>query len=82
MYKKILVPLDGSQPAECVLPHVESIAKGCGVQDVILLRVVEPFRHFCDYDGCVSEETINSIDTVMRKSIFRGKADKFLAIIS
>jgi nucleotide-binding universal stress UspA family protein len=43
MYEKNLVPLDGSDLAECVLPHVESIAKGCGVQDVVFLRVVEPF---------------------------------------
>lgn len=44
MYQKILVPLDGSELAECVLPHVESIAKGCGVKNVIFLRVVEPFQ--------------------------------------
>jgi nucleotide-binding universal stress UspA family protein len=42
MYKKILVPLDGSELAECVLPHVESIARGCGAQNVVFLRVVEP----------------------------------------
>jgi len=62
MYKKILVPLDGSDLAECVLPHVESIAKGCGVQEVVFIRVVEPFHQFCDYEGCLSQETINSID--------------------
>ncbi len=44
MYKKIMVPLDGSPLAECVLPHVESIAKGCGPAKVILARVVEPFQ--------------------------------------
>ena len=44
MYKKILVPLDGSELAECVLPHVESIANGCGVQDVVFLRVAEPLH--------------------------------------
>ncbi len=44
MYKKILVPLDGSELAECVLPHVESIAKGCGVETVMLVRVAEPIR--------------------------------------
>jgi hypothetical protein len=27
MYKRIVVPLDGSELAECVLPHVENIAK-------------------------------------------------------
>ena len=42
MYKKVLVPLDGSELAECVLPHVESIVKGCTVQNVVFLRVVEP----------------------------------------
>ncbi len=42
MYKKILVPLDGSELAECVLPHVESIAKGCGVETVTFVRVAEP----------------------------------------
>jgi nucleotide-binding universal stress UspA family protein len=42
MYKKILVPLDGSELAECVLPHVETIAGGCGTAEIIFLRVVEP----------------------------------------
>ena len=42
MYKNIMVPLDGSELAECVLPHVESIASGCGVQEVIFVRAVEP----------------------------------------
>ena len=43
MYQKILVPMDGSELAECVLPHVEAIAKGCGAINVIFMRVVEPF---------------------------------------
>lgn len=42
MYKKILVPLDGSELAECVLPHVEAFMKGFNLGDVILVRVVEP----------------------------------------
>ena len=43
MYKRILVPLDGSELAECVFPHVEAIAKGCGVDSVVLLRVLDTF---------------------------------------
>jgi nucleotide-binding universal stress UspA family protein len=39
MYKHILVPLDGSQLAERILPHVQAIAKGTGAE-VLLLRVV------------------------------------------
>ena len=42
MYNKILVPLDGSELAECVLPHVESIAKGSHTTSIIFIRVVEP----------------------------------------
>ena len=38
MYKKIVIPLDGSPAAECVLAHVDNLA-GTGT-DVILVRVV------------------------------------------
>jgi nucleotide-binding universal stress UspA family protein len=41
MYKKIVVPLDGSELAECVLPHVESIARSSGTEEVILITVME-----------------------------------------
>ena len=44
MYQNILVPLDGSELAECVLPHVETIVKGCENPTVIFARVVEPAR--------------------------------------
>ncbi len=42
MYKKILVPLDGSDLAEVVLPHLEAVAGGCKISEVVLVRVVEP----------------------------------------
>jgi nucleotide-binding universal stress UspA family protein len=58
MYKKVLVPLDGSELAECVLPHLETIAGGCGLQNVILLRVVEPFYPMVGYVG----EEVGMID--------------------
>jgi nucleotide-binding universal stress UspA family protein len=38
MYRKILVPLDGSELAERVLPHVEPLAR-CMDAEVILFRV-------------------------------------------
>lgn len=44
MYRHIMVPLDGSKLAECVLPHVEAIASGCDVGKVTLVRVVEPLH--------------------------------------
>ncbi len=41
MYRKIVVPLDGSKLAECILPYVEELAKGCGTEEVILISVTE-----------------------------------------
>ena len=43
MYKKIVVPLDGSKLAECVLPHIENIVKGSGTEEIILITVTERF---------------------------------------
>ena len=43
MYNNILVPLDGSERAECVLPHLESIAVGRGVKGVIFLRILDTY---------------------------------------
>jgi nucleotide-binding universal stress UspA family protein len=39
MFKKVLVPLDGSELAETVLPYVEDLGKRC-TAEVILLQVV------------------------------------------
>jgi len=41
MYKKILVPLDGSELSEGILSDVITIAKGCEVPEVVLLTVTE-----------------------------------------
>ncbi|MFA5309634.1 MAG: universal stress protein [Dehalococcoidales bacterium] len=41
MYKKVVVPLDGSQLAEIALPHLEEIAKGCSIAEILLVSVTE-----------------------------------------
>jgi nucleotide-binding universal stress UspA family protein len=46
MYKKILVPLDGSKLAECALPYAEALAKGCDTEKVILASVTERFQGY------------------------------------
>ncbi|MFC1964355.1 universal stress protein [Chloroflexota bacterium] len=69
MYQKILVPLDGSELAECVLPHVEAITKGCGVKEVTFLRVVEPFYIPAVGDGgFISPRQIKQFEDENRKS--------------
>ena len=41
MYKKIMVPLDGSELAECVLPHIEEFITDCRVDTITFVRVIE-----------------------------------------
>ena len=43
MYRRIMVPLDGSKLAECVLPHIEAIAK-LSKASVELVLVIEPLE--------------------------------------
>ena len=44
MYKKVVVPLDGSKLAEIALPHLEEIAKGCSIPQVLLISVTEKVK--------------------------------------
>lgn len=45
MYKKVLVPLDGSKLAERILPHVKTITKATGAK-AILVRAVPAHAEF------------------------------------
>ncbi|MFO7559983.1 MAG: universal stress protein [Desulfobacterales bacterium] len=56
MYKKILVPLDGSVRAEKILPHVENLAKVNG-SEVVFLRVVQPIIISDGYKGVLVDES-------------------------
>jgi nucleotide-binding universal stress UspA family protein len=43
-YKHVIVPLDGSELAECVLPHLETVASNCQITSVELVRAVPPIE--------------------------------------
>jgi len=43
MFRKILVPLDGSSFAEEALPHARELAE-CGGGEIVLVRVDEPYE--------------------------------------
>jgi nucleotide-binding universal stress UspA family protein len=63
MYKKILVPLDGSELAEQVLPHVSQLA-GCTGAEIILLRVPsEPVYDYLVPDPEIAVEMRRDIET-------------------
>jgi len=64
MYKKIMVPVDGSELAECVLSHVKTMAAAKGVQTVVFVRVVEPLSMapVRGETGWLTEEEIKQVD--------------------
>jgi nucleotide-binding universal stress UspA family protein len=66
MYKTIVVPLDGSELAECVLPHVESIAKSSGTEEVILITVMERIVNLIPKNG---SETLPENSDVLQPSV-------------
>lgn len=77
MYKKILVPLDGSELAECALNHVKNLFQDGPVGEVVLLNAVVvdiPWRELNAEDGHAVAFDYNAFI----KS-FMDKSKKYLA---
>ncbi len=75
MYEKILVPLDGSEVAERVLPHVETLARRLN-SEVILLTACGPgqgpehlFRTYVEKRA----EALHSLGIRARSAVVRGE---------
>ena len=63
-----MVPLDGSDLAECVLPHVEAFIEGCRVKQFVFVRVVEPAATFYSGDYPLSPEVMKERETAGEKA--------------
>ncbi len=57
MYKTALVALDGSELAECVLPHVDALASRGMLENIVLVRVVEPIPVAPSPDFLIPDDT-------------------------
>jgi nucleotide-binding universal stress UspA family protein len=66
MYRKIMVPLDGSKLAECVFPHVAALAGGGKVESIVLIRVVEPLYQAATADFYLSPDEIAKANEEMK----------------
>ena len=73
MYSKVLVPLDGSELAECALVHVKSLIKDGSVKEVIILNVF----HYNTIGG----ETAVYIDVNAIKKKVEEESVKYLAAL-
>jgi len=74
--KSIIVPLDGSELAESVLPHVEELAKqrGSEAAEVVLLRVVEPPSIPTYYGPEISGVSLNWGDYIQQETVRRKQS--------
>lgn len=66
MFRRILVPLDGSKRAETILPHVEDLARRYGKSQVFLLQVVEPVPATIDMAGPIPPLDPRIVDRISR----------------
>ena len=59
-----MVPLDGSELAECVLSHVQTFIKEYKIKNVVFVRVVEPFRdHYIPATGIYDVEVFQKVES-------------------
>jgi nucleotide-binding universal stress UspA family protein len=68
MYEKIMVPLDGSELAECVFPHVKAFIERCRVSDVVFVRVVEPTVILGHGDYPISPEVLEEMESAQKSA--------------
>ncbi len=80
MYKIILVPLDGSQRAELILPHVQKLAASYEAE-VIFLQVFE-LAHLVDLPR-VDDDDFQALPHIGRDEIQKlvEKARNYLAVL-
>ena len=62
MYKKILVPLDGSSLAEAALPHAQKLAKSENAEIVILRIPMTPNERFFSRDTLTGSKITKEIE--------------------
>jgi nucleotide-binding universal stress UspA family protein len=73
MYKNIMVPLDGSELAECVLSHVEAFISQCQIRTIVFIRVLESLT-----PAVAGEYAINLEEFESRETERKAAAEKYL----
>ena len=77
MYNKIMVPLDGSELAECVLPHIEAFISQCQIRTIVFVRVIEPMT-----PAVAGEYAINLEELENREAARKSAAEEYLKEVS
>jgi len=56
MYQHVMVCLDGSELAECVLPHAAKISTDCSVPKITFIWVIKPLKLYGSAESHISPE--------------------------
>jgi len=75
MYKKILVPIDGSPLSEGVLDCASQLAKNEGSEIVILCVAVNPISEFIFGDPGLAKDFIDSQETATKEYLVKIEND-------
>lgn len=68
-----MVPLDGSELAECVLPHVEAFISQCQIRTIVFVRVLEALT-----PAVAGEYAINIAELEKREESRKMAAEEYL----
>lgn len=68
MYNKIMVALDGSRLAECVLPHVKAFIEKYHVENIVFVRIVEPAVIFHSGEYPISPEILRESESASKSA--------------
>ena len=74
MYKKIMVPLDGSELAECVFLHIEGFIASRQVNTIVFVRVLEPDPMTFHGSYVTNEVDLEKIESYTKKSKEKRKS--------
>jgi len=75
MYRKILVPLDGSKTAEGVLPHAKALAYSEGAQLILLTVAANPALDYAFSDPGIAQKSEEEQKTRSKTYISQVEAD-------
>ena len=75
MYNRIMVPLDGSELAERVLPHVNAFVSAFPEASAVLVRVVEPSPSLFDDTASISSTSREKMIADIKRIDEKRKSD-------
>lgn len=82
MYRKILVPLDGSRFSESSLEHLKKVISGSSGLDVVLLTAIDPVSYFSVGELAAANTKMATVVEVQTELAGKAKASAYIEKIA